>query len=357
MDNSFKVTDEILSNSYKSMNVIVEKIFKIGFDEIDEFEFPLDEAFGLQIIYNDTLYCLIVRFSSNNNNLICMGPGYHFRDEILSNGEIYKPPFFDRWSWFKYFKESFIAYSDPLMFFDDELNIGWFVGTKDEWYLKSLADIIDKLAKNQKIINENILFFGSSGGGFSSIVLATLIKNSKVLINNSQFFILNYNKPTLDKLFSSISPTFKGETRDEIIDEIKHRLDVIELFEKMEYAPFITYYLNSVSKGDIIDQTIPLLKKIRESDYYNGIDIKIYSQNKKVPHEPLPVNKSVDIIKKYCKTFLYNSDGHILKSDEYFIFNESNHVKRLEKENRDLINSRSWKITKPLRKFKRIFKG
>lgn len=243
------------------------------------------------------------------------------------------------------------------MFFDDEINIGWFVGTKDEWYLSSLAEIIDKLAKSQEIINENILFYGSSGGGFSSIVLATFIKNSKVLINNSQLFILNHNKNTLDKLFSLISPSFNGMTRDEIIDEIRYRLDIIELFEKMEYAPFITYYLNSVSKGDIVDQTIPLLEKIRDSDYYNGINIILYSQSKKVPHEPLPVNTSVDIIKKYCKTFLYNSDDQILKSNEYFIFNESNYVKKLERENRDLINSRSWKITKPLRELKLIFKN
>ena len=110
MDNNFKVSDEILSNSYNSMNSIVGKIFRLSFDEIDEFEFPTDEEFGLQIIHNDTLYCLIVRFSSKNKNLICTGPGYHFRDEILPNGKIYKPPFFDRWSWYKYFKESFIAY-------------------------------------------------------------------------------------------------------------------------------------------------------------------------------------------------------------------------------------------------------
>lgn len=87
MDNNFKVSDEILSNSYNSMNSIVGKIFRLSFDEIDEFEFPTDEEFGLQIIHNDTLYCLIVRFSSKNKNLICTGPGYHFRDEILPNGK------------------------------------------------------------------------------------------------------------------------------------------------------------------------------------------------------------------------------------------------------------------------------
>ena len=356
MNDTFKITDEILSTADKTMENIVKNIIRLNFDEIDKFEFPLDQPFGLQIIHNNTLYCLIVRFSSKNKNLICAGSGFHRRDRILPNGEILQPPFFDRWNWFKYFKESYISYSDPLFFYDDEITLGWFVGTKNEWYLNSLAEIIEKLANNQEIINDNILFFGSSGGGFASVVLATLLKNSKALINNAQLFLLNYNERTLTKLFSLISPDFEGMNWEEIIDEIDYRLDIMKLFEKEKFAPYIIYYLNSESRGDILDHTIPLFRKIRDSETYNGMNIVLYREAKEVPHQPMPTNITVEVIKKYSKELLYNSEESALKTNEYLILSENNYVRELKKERNDLFNSTSWKITKPLRKAKLIIK-
>lgn len=363
MTNEFKTTEEMLSTANKSMGNIVKNIIRLDFDEIDGFEFPLDQPFGLQVIYNDTLYCLVVRFSSKNKNLICTGSGFHRRDSVLSNGEIRQPPFFDRWSWYKYFKESYISYSDPFFFYDDEITLGWFVGTKDEWYLNSLAEIIKKLADNQGIINDNMLFFGSSGGGYASVVLATLLKNSKAFINNAQLFLLNYNEPTLNKLFSLISPTFEGMSREEITEEIKYRLDIMELFEKEKYAPYIIYYLNSESRGDILDHAIPLFKKIRDSETYNGMNIVVYREVKEVPHQPMPNDISIEVIKKYSTELLYNTEEKTLKSNEYLIFNENNHtnelentIKSLKKERNDLFNSTSWKITKPLRKIMHIIR-
>lgn len=125
--------------------------------------------------------------------MICAGPGAHKRDTI-HNGQLLKPPFFDRWSWYKYFNESYIAYADPMLFYEDKINIAWLIGTKEHWYLQDLSEIIKELCKNQEIKHNNILFYGSSGGGFTSVVLGTLIKNSQVLINNSQLFIMNYGK-------------------------------------------------------------------------------------------------------------------------------------------------------------------
>ena len=83
------------------------------------------------------------------------------------------------------------------------------IGVKNQWYLETLSKIIRKLAKNQNVIEDNILFFGSSGGGFISLCLATLIKNSKVLVNNLQFLLLNYYRSLLNKAIDSVAPTFE----------------------------------------------------------------------------------------------------------------------------------------------------
>ena len=160
-------------NPRKTMYKLSDKVICLTYDEIDDYKFPLDTDFGLEINYNEILYHFIIKFSSKNNNLICFGPGSHSRDLKRKDGSILKPPFFDRWSWYKYFDESFIAYADPMILYDDMLKLGWFVGDKEEWYIENVAKIIKKIAKNQKIMHEDILFFGSSGGGFSSLCLGT----------------------------------------------------------------------------------------------------------------------------------------------------------------------------------------
>ena len=360
----FKLNAKDKENINKNMSNLVKKNISLKFDEIDSFKFPQDEPFGLQVNYNDTIYCLIVRFSSKNKNLICAGPGAHLRNKTLENGEPYNPPYFDRWSWYKYFDESYIAYADPMILYDDEIRVGWFVGTKNEWYLETLSLILQKLIKNQEIINENILFIGSSGGAHSSIVLATLIKHSKVLINHPQFFILNYYKAILNQLFKLLSHSFEGMAEQEIIQEIMPRLDVIELFKKENYVPFITYYLNIESEVDINNQALPFFNKIHKIKQFNGLNVVYYRKMKENPHYPLFTRRHIDIIYSYCANHLYNLNPEDTPMDyDKDLINKEKSIINLRHENDELtekyqniLNSSSWKITSPIRKFKHFIK-
>ena len=365
----FELTEEIISSIDHSMNKLVDKNIKLNFNEISSFEFPLDEPFGLQVSYNDTIYCLIIKFSSKNKNLICTGPGAYERD-IIKDGELLTPPFFSRWSWYKFFKESYIAYADPMFFYGEKIKIAWLIGTKEHWFLQDLSKIIEELCKNQEIKHNNILFYGSSGGGYTSVVLGTLIKNSQVLINNSQLFVMNYWESMVNPVFDLLYESFVGMTKDEIIETIKHRLDVIELFKKENYAPFITYYVNVESEWDIKLHGMPFLKEIYKLKQFNGLDVVYYREIKNVPHEPMNSKKTIRVIREYCKNYLYNSKEDMKSKENQNIYIEGKYIpklqkqnrrlkkknKKLKKENKKLLNSTSWKITSPLRKIKKIFK-
>lgn len=368
-NNRFKLTEEIVSTADKGMNDLMNKNIRLKFNEISSFEFPLDEPFGLQVTYNETIYCFVIKFSSENNNLICTGPGAHERD-IIRNGEVLKPPYFDRWSWYKYFDESFISYADPMFFYDEYVKIAWLIGNKENWYMQDLSEIIEELCKNQNIKHDNILFYGSSGGGFTSVVLGTLIKNSSVLINNSQLFVLNYWEDMLEPVFDMLYDAFEGLDKNEIIEKIKYRLDLIELFKKEKYAPFITYYVNIESGPDVLNHCVPFIKKIQKLKQFNGLNIIYYREIKEFTHNPMATDKTVNIIKEYCKNYLYNSSDKVRTTENQNIYIEGKYVnnlkkqneklkkknKKLKKENNELYNSNSWKITSPLRKIKRIFK-
>ena len=354
MDGNSELNEQII-NARKSMHKLVDNIISLKIDEIENYDFPLDYPFGLEVIYKETLFYLIIRFSSNNKNFICLGSGAFDRDKYDSNGELIRPPFFARWSWHKYFDESVISYADPMIFKDEEIKLGWFIGDSDHWYVETLSTIIQKLAKNQEVINDNILFFGSSGGGFVSTCLGTLIKNSEVLINNSQLFVLNYYKTLTEKALDLISPTF--ENKEEMIEQIEYRLDVIKLFEKENYAPNITYYINVNSKQDLRNQNLPFLQKYYNQENISRLKVIYYKDDENPkPHNPLPNKMTQEIIKLFAKNYLYNDEPAstriMLKSAKY--------TKQLETENSTMkkqLNKTDEKLNKTTKELDKLKKS
>ena len=249
------------------MKDLVDKTIALNFDEIDDFDFPLNRLLLISVDYNDIKFDFIAYFR-DNPNLLCFGSGAQNPYKKTKDGTTIKPPFFDRWSWYEYFDENYLVISDPTHYADKNVQIGWYVGDKDTWYLEAISNIIRKIAINRNITNNNILFYGSSGGGFASIGLSTLIRSSKVLVNNAQFFVMNYYPWAVKKLFKMLYNYFQSDNHDEIYKKIKHRINHIELFKKMKYVPNIHYYVNANSEADINNQCIPFLKEITNVDYF-----------------------------------------------------------------------------------------
>lgn len=194
---------------------LVDTIIQLDINEIEYYNFPLNELLGIEIEYSGIKFEFIAHFT-DNPNLLCFGSGASSRSEKTSEGKLIKPPFFRRWSWYKYFDENFIAYADPMFHLDEEIRLGWYVGDRNTWYLEIISLIIKKIAKNRDIANNNILFYGSSGGGFSSVQLGALIQDSKVLVNNSQFNVLNYYSWAVVDLLEVLRKSFL-----EMDDELK----------------------------------------------------------------------------------------------------------------------------------------
>lgn len=241
--------------------------FILDIEELVSAEFPLDELFSLEVHHNDVKYEFLVRLASSNNNLICFGSGAY-------NPQRLSPPIFNRYSWQSEFEESVIYYNDPTLYLDPELRLGWGVGKNDEWYLLVIADIIRISANKRRISPENILFFGSSGGGFMAIILSTLCKGSAVMVNNPQIILTNYYK----KHFNYMLKVCFDETDLELLDKNEHRFNAIKTFEQEEYIPDLTYIVNMYSLADVKNQLIPFLNGISKMAYLDDqVTIKLYS--------------------------------------------------------------------------------
>lgn len=334
-------------------NTLSNKEINLKIDEIENFDFPQDEDFKLKVTHNNVEYDFVVKLSSRNKNLIAFGSGAFSRDRTTSSGKLIKPPYIHRWSWHKYFDESFIAYADPMFYLDDELTLGWYVGEKD-WYLEIISKIIEKICINQNISHNNILFFGSSGGGFSSIGLSCLIKDSKALVNISSFSVRDISEQHYENLMNVLKREL-NLSEEEIIEKINYRLDIIELFKYKHYIPPISYYINYNSELDLNERCMPFLNKILELDEFNNdLSIHFYHDSDETSggHVPMGNKETINIIKLYSRNNLYNGENKLPVVDSEKRLRKK--VIQLKKANEELEKSTN---EKPLRKIKSIFKS
>ncbi|MDR0911577.1 MAG: hypothetical protein LBM96_03120 [Methanobrevibacter sp.] len=204
------------------------------------------------------------------------------------------------------------------MYLAEDIRLGWGIGTEDIYYLEVIGDIISRFVKNIKIKNENILFYGYSGGGFTSIQLATMIKGSFSLVNNCQMFVKNYNQGFYEDI---LRYCFNNLDEDIVLEKYGYRLNVIEMFKKEKYIPPIIYYVNSGSR-ELINQCIPFIKGLKNLEYNrDNVEIIIYYNER--GHSPLNNESS---------KYLIRSNSEILL-DENARFNQVLQLKKLERDN------------------------
>ena len=246
----------------------VETTYKMNIDEISTYNFPKNEYFGLEIIENNVKYEFIIKISSESKGLLCLGPG-------VIDQKTKSIPRFQRYRWKDDFEESVIYYFDPTLYLDPKLGACWCMGTKDDWYLEKISKIIEKIVYNGKIKNENILFYGTSMGGFVSAMLSTMIKGSSALVGNFQYSIFKvHTKKYLNDVKEVCFQNLDDKT---LLEKYGYRFNLIKMFKKENYVPPIIYYVNANSKADILLQCIPFIKGLEKLDYSdNDVEIIIY---------------------------------------------------------------------------------
>lgn len=241
--------------------------------ELKDFSFPLDEQFELEVNYKKVKYEFLIKFSSTKKGVVCFGPAAY-------NPYEFSPPIYIRSSWHDDLKTSTIYYNDPTTYnYQDpsnyqkpELRAGWGVGKSEDYYLENIGKIIHILTEKNGISKEEIVFFGSSAGGFCSIMLATILKSPLAIANN----------PTVDTKNHSC---FKDMARVcfknyDDSSPYEHRLNIIEMFKKENYMPHLIYLININSESDfnefnMLMQSLTSLKTLKN----NKLQIIAYSDN------------------------------------------------------------------------------
>ncbi len=219
------------------------------------------------VIENGIVFDFFLDYKENNK-MVIMLPGALDRSKNINN--------FQRFSWSDDANYSLLTLLDPTIQESNNLGIGWFQGTKDNYALPKLINLLKNILKINKISEKNISFFGSSAGGFSALKLANSFLNSKIIVINPQIYIYKYSKNEYEKL---ISYSYKELSKDEIISLYKDRLMVdVDFTIRKE---MIYYYQNIRDRDHLEKHLNPYLKTLnRELFQLLDLNDKVTSDKK-----------------------------------------------------------------------------
>jgi hypothetical protein len=241
------------------VNNLIENYPKvnISFAELENYRITSSEPFVLTVEWEGVKFEFLIRYKLRSTHLLIMGSGAG----ALSSEKQVGPPVFQRHSWIDNLEDSVIYYNDPTLYHDSNLRLAWGQGVVDRFYLKDIAIILEKLRQKIGIPTKNVIYYGSSGGGFMSLILAGFMKGSTALVNSPQINLTNWLKVPVLKVYKWSYP---GLTEQEVIERYSERIDVIAFYNSIRYVPCIYYLQNAYCEFDIVNQVTPFLEGLQK---------------------------------------------------------------------------------------------
>lgn len=271
-------------NSYYKIDISLELLRAISLPNSDI-------PYILVVCVDNIKYEFLIR-RRQSNKLLIMGNGAYDRTQTL--------PVFQRHSWMDDLDYSIIYYNDPTLYLGD-LSIGWCCGDKDSHYILNIANIIKIISDKLLIDNNNIVFYGSSAGGFTSLMLATLFEDSIAIVNNPQISIPKFSKQHFEKL---CDVCFPNEAYGDVLLKYDDRLNIVSFMKKEKYLPRIFYLQNIWCEHDMVTQYYPFIKDLQKkivSVDINSFLETVFYFSEDLGHNPLPKDKTIFFIKKYME--------------------------------------------------------
>lgn len=112
-------------------------------------------------------------------------------------------PAFQRWSWHNKFPGHTLYISDPMLKETADLGLGWYIGSRTRDINLDICRIVKSVAKNLKTPLSNVVFYGSSGGGFAALRALIEMPEAQAITINPQTLLTNFEGTSLQSYLNS----------------------------------------------------------------------------------------------------------------------------------------------------------
>lgn len=227
--------------------------------------------------------------SSEVKKAFVVSPGFMKRSDTPH-------PYFQRIKMFDELEGIGISIADPSLDLADDVQIGWLLGSRWVDYTRPVAAFLEGLFKHFDIPNSDALFFGSSGGGFISLKLATYVRGSKALAMNPQTELLRFHD--VAELSRVLAAGWPGISNMTIQRDYSHRFSIAALWEMEQHIPNATVMANTYDPWHLEHHIAPLVKGMASKDIDGGsVQLRFYSSAAS-GHNPLPVSHIIPVMKE-----------------------------------------------------------
>ena len=234
---------------------------QVTYEEFLQLELSDPMPILCEILWDGVKYEILINRVAGSKYAGVFGTGAIIKDTEL--------PVFSRASWMNLFPFTGIWYFDPTVYLGD-LTIGWGYGTKERWYLEEIGQLIRHILAVCDISASQTLYYGSSGGGFTSVMLAAMLKGRATVIN-PQLSVLDFLPGHIEKLRRVVL-----NAGEELIPE---RVDAAEYIGSCGYMPETHLIVNTTSENDTNKQIPSFLRCLaqKQIDCTDRLRIDFYT--------------------------------------------------------------------------------
>ncbi|WP_169735525.1 hypothetical protein, partial [Halomonas halodenitrificans] len=154
---------------------------------------------------------------------------------VFFSGDILRdknnPPVYQRWSWAPFFPGHCVYFSDPSLKLSNDLSLAWYSGGEDFDPLCVIAGIIDDICECLNILPENVVAYGSSGGGFAAIRLLQYLQGATAVAINPQTNLDKYYKSKVKCYLERLYPSFDYNGA---FDSFSKKLSLFDILGEMK---------------------------------------------------------------------------------------------------------------------------
>ncbi|OZT76899.1 hypothetical protein [Salinicoccus roseus] len=222
-----------------------------SFSDLKSLKLPYRKLQHLTVVHDGHRYHLMLYLRRRADTLL-----------VLSNGAIdpakKAPPVFMRSSWAESLPGSLIFIDDPTLH-GTELKLGWGQGDRAHFALEAISEIVEALRESLKMPREHMFFYGSSAGGFMSMMLASMNEGTTAIVNNPQTDVLSYYESAVTPMLEHVYGT---ADRGIIMEEYGYRLNICEAFKHYGHFPPIHYFQNRLSGEDMKKHVAPFISNV-----------------------------------------------------------------------------------------------
>lgn len=247
------------------------------------------ESLETQLPSDLTFYGVLAKRASSER-LVCFMPA------AQTGTGTRKAKQFSRWNWQTLMpRQHVLALSDPALGLDDDIRGAWYLHPSED-LLEQMAVVARQQIESLGLTNKQVLFYGSSLGGFGALGMASLIPGSHAIAEIPQIDVARW--PSRGSI-KAMETAILGRGFAEQKELLPETVDVRARFEKTNLIPPFTIVSNATDMSigvqfelmaDMYKSKLPKLgqQRILLAEHVSG-------------HAPLPQADALNLIEAWSE--------------------------------------------------------